>query len=255
MQAITLNLMAMKEGIVIFCVIFEFMQSIHGIQYPTERECRGDTTQHNEVELKELFLTIKFYYDKDNEEESDRIMQEQISFLKNKGLPANGLEEKMNDYSGHYKALDEKYEEELKNINNELYKKIYRQVVSQLLLKHINTSPGFYHSDSIRDSKIKIYLSEMKDSDGVNIELIYSSLYKIYKNKNPIDACYTISTYYLYAKSIIKRKEAELIQMNNGKDKDLDLLDQFIFNDLKNRLEKSSVVLNNINLLNGEFCK
>ncbi|WP_247237410.1 hypothetical protein [Telluribacter sp. SYSU D00476] len=214
-----------------------------------------DTLSNEEIDLRGLFLTIQFEYDKESEVRSDSLMQDQINFLKSVGLPTSGIEDIQGRYDQNLTSLDKEYAANLKKIKGESYRKIYRQVASQVLIKHICLSPAMYSSKQERDRKLVYYLSEMKEAGGLNIELICASFTLLQESKEKGKVCESLHSFIPYCQWIVSNQEGDIKHLQQNLEKDPNPVEQFIFDDISKRILKNKKYIHYLTNLQNNTCK
>ncbi|GAB3170891.1 hypothetical protein [Telluribacter humicola] len=213
-----------------------------------------DTLSNEEIDLEGLFLSLQFEYDKDNEVRSDSLMQDQIRFLKSVGLPSNGVEEIQGTYSQDKVLLDKEYNSNLKKINGEINIKLYRQVASQVLIKHICLSPALYSSTRERDRKLVYYLSEMKEGGGLNIELICTSFTLLQESREKGQVCKSLQSLIPNCRRIVSDQERDINHLQQALKIDPNPVEQFIFEDISKRISKNKKNIKYLTKLQRTTC-
>ncbi len=216
----------------------------------------ADSMPTDTMDVGSIFLSFRYRIDELDTAKSSKLLQEQREFLMQYNLPIDGLEEIKNPSKYDYVTLSQGYDVTVKKLWNHPFRDLYRQVCSQVLIKRICSQKSTkIPSLQFGSSRLRFFLGEMMDSEGINIVLIYASCLKLQSINKDSSLCQDYKSWLAYGEKILAIHKSEVRSMEIQNRYQSDELDSFILSDQKNRLDVDGEYLHKIKAATDEVCR
>lgn len=205
-----------------------------------------------DIDVHDLIWVTQFAWDANNRDRSDSLIKDQERFLKEMKIPSMQLLPMPEDF---YLNLEADYNKYVTELESHPYLSLFKQVVSQHLLKYYCTleSVTADQAPSYKD-KMLFYLSEMKENEGKNTGLIYTCFLKLQYYLDYSGICQELGEYIPFCENLLVEYRRDNANILTEGIENMDEAHKLNYNSVSRKMSSDQEYIEKLTLMREVAC-